>query len=333
MFRRRVGAAVLIASAAWRAGATELDNSHADLGYIDTHAALSSEPGFYFRDDLNVTNSGRLNDQDGRQVNLNLGTLGRFGAKFRSTAVADVLAMAYVPDYRLPILDAAIGVAAYQFLVDSRAGVTTAIGQPQERGTTKGGLGDLTIVPLFVAFQVPYTNLHILLSPFEFTAPTGRYDRNDPIGNNTGLNYWSYRPALTMTYVNQTGQELNINIGTSFNTQNQATHYKSGDEVYFTYAAQQYLTPQFAVGVTGYYYKQFTDDRQDGVVVNTNPNVFPFDPLNGGPGNRGEAFAIGPVLTFEANERLSLQAHWDHDLFTYNRPQHDQVWLRGVFRF
>ena len=108
-------------------------------------------------------------------------------------------------------------------------------------------------------------------------------------------------------------------MSTSINSQNNATKYKSGDEFYFTYAMQQYLSPTFAFGIGGYYYKQVSDDRQNGVVVNTNRSVFPFDPLNEGAGNRGETFAIGPVVSYNYSHDLVFQGHWDHEVLAYNR--------------
>lgn len=326
-------ALAVVATMAGSADATEFGNSHADLGYIDTLAGLPLAPGYYLRDDVNIITSGRLNDKNGDPAGLNLGPLGKVGLKFRSTSEADIISGAYVPDYKLPFLNASIGTAFYQFVANSRAEVASRIGLPQSSATSKAGFGDITVVPIFLGFDIPNTDIHFVFSPLEFTAPIGRYDRNDPIGNNLGLNYWSYRPALEMTYLNKTGQELSINMSTSINTQNQATHYKSGDEFYFTYAAQQYLSPQFALGIGGYYYKQVSSDTQNGVVVNTDKSVFPFDPLNGGPGNKGETFAIGPIVSYNYSHDLVFQAHWDHELYAYNRQQRDQIFARGVVRF
>ena len=319
-----------VAAPAW---ATEFGNSHADLGYIDTLAGLPLAPGFYLRDDVNVTTSGRFNNQNGDPVNLNLGPLGTYGAKVRSTAVADIVSGVYTPDYRIPYLNATIGVAFYQFIASSRAELTSALGQPESSASTKGGFGDITVVPLYLGFDVPNSDFHFVFSPFEFTAPNGRYSKSDPIGNNLGLNYWSYRPALEMTYLNKTGQEFSINMSTSINSQNNATKYKSGDEFYFTYAMQQYLSPTFAFGIGGYYYKQVSDDRQNGVVVNTNRSAFPFDPLNEGAGNRGETFAIGPVVSYNYSHDLVFQGHWDHEVLAYNRLLRDVLYLRAAVRF
>ena len=225
------------------ADATEDGNTHADLGYIDTLAGLPLPPGFYLRDDVSIQTSGRLNNQYGKPVNLNLGPLGTVGLKFRATVAADIFAAYYTPDYRIPHLNATIGIAAYEYVANARAEAATVLGTPDAGATSKAGFGDMTIVPIFLGFDVPRSNLHFVVSPLEFTAPVGRYDKNDPIGNNIGLNYWSYRPALEMTYLNKTGQEFSLNMSTSINTQNQATHYRSGDEFYFTYAFQQYFSP------------------------------------------------------------------------------------------
>jgi hypothetical protein len=329
----RYCALAMIVVTAMPAFATEDGNSHADLGYIDTLAGLPLAPGTYVRDDVNIQVSGQFDNQNGKPINFNLGPLGQAGIKFRATIVADVLAVAYIPDYKLPFLDATIGFAAYEPVANVRAEAASVLGVPDAGASSKAGFADMTVVPLYLGFDVPNTNFHFVFSPFEFTAPIGRYSKNDPIGNNTGLNYWSYRPALEMTYLNQTGQEFSLNMSTSINSVNPATHYKSGDEFYFTYAMQQYLSPKFAFGLGGYYYKQVTNDTQNGQVVNTNPAVFPFDPLDEGPGNRGETFAIGPIVSYNFSNDLAFQAHWDHEIFSYNRQLRDQLYLRAALRF
>ena len=169
-----------------------------------------------------------------------------------------------------------------------------------------------------------------------FTAPTGQYNRNDPIGNSIGQNYWSYRPALLVTYLNRYGQEISINYNMSFNSQNDATHYKSGNELSFTYLLQQHLSRSLAIGAEGYFYDQFTNDTQNGVVVNTvrSPNpLVPFDPLNEGPGDRGQAFAIGPAINYAPTAHTQLNFHYEHEVFAYDRRQGEVFWLRGTLQF
>lgn len=332
---RRFGAAVLASSlaVAMGAGATEFGQSHADLGYIDTLAGLPLAPGLYVRDDINIQTSGQFTNGQGKQVSLNLGQNGTFGTKFRASVEADILSFAYVPDYKIPYINATVGFASYEFFANARAGLSTIAGVPEPSANDKAGFGDITVVPIFLGFDVPGTDFHFVLSPLEFTAPTGRYSKSDPIGNNTGLNYWSYRPALEMTYLNKTGQEFDINMSTSINSQNQATHYKSGEEFYFTYALQQYLSPKLAFGLGGYYYKQVGNDTVNGQKVNTNTSPATFDVLGAGPGNKGETFAIGPIVSYNLTHDIAFQAHWDHEVFAYNRELRDQVYLRAAIKF
>lgn len=330
---RHIGAAALASAllcTAFNAQATENGQSHADLGYIDTLAGLPLAPGFYLRDDVNFQVSGRLNNGSGNQLSINLGPKTKLGTQFRNTVEADILAAVYVPDWKVPYINATIGTAAYEFYANSNAKLTSAIGIPQARGSSNAGFGDITIVPIFIGFDVPGTDFHFVFSPLEFTAPIGRYSKNQPIGNNPGLNYFSYRPALEMTYLNKTGQEFSLNMSTSINTQNQATHYKSGEEFYFTYVFQQYFSPQFAVGIGGYYYKQVGNDTRKGNLV---ASTIASDVLGSGPGNKGETFAIGPVISYNYSHDIVAQAHWDHEVFAYNRAQRDQVYARVAFKF
>ena len=136
-----------------------------------------------------------------------------------------------------------------------------------------------------------------------------------------------------MTYLNKTGQEFSLNVRTSINTQSQSTHCQSGDEFYFTYAFQQYLSPALAFGLGGYYYKQVTNDTQNDHVVDTNTTAATFDALNAGPGNRGETFAIGPIVSYNIGQVIALQAHWDHEVFSYNRAQREVIYARAAFKF
>jgi hypothetical protein len=316
--------------------ATENGQSHADLAYIDVLAGFPLQPGFYLRDDLNYNFSNRFNDQNGNKVSVSAGVLGSHPVKFLSSNVANVVAAAYVPDATIPVLGATFGASMYGFYAVSRAEAQFAIaGQTQGSGETRQGLGDLTIVPLFLQWTIAKANLYIKLSPFEFTAPIGEYNSKDQIGNNIGLNYWSYRPALLITWLNS-GNELSFNVGNSLNSKNPATDYKSGDEVYFTYVAQRYLSRNFALGIEGYYYRQITNDTRNGTTVNTTPQSNPFqseDPLNEGPGNRGETFALGPTISYNPTENVFLNAHWVHEVFSYNRKQGDSIWVRAAFRF
>ena len=193
-------------------GATEFTDTHVDLGYVDTLAGVTPAPGLYLRDDTNIIVSGRLNDQTGNQASLNLAAVGggKVPLRFRNTVAADIVFAAYVPDWKIPVLNATIGIAVDETFGNSRAGLTSAVGIPQAHASSKAGLGDVTIVPIFLAVSIPRASVSLIFAPFDVTLPTGTYSKTDPIGNNFGLNYFSYRPALEFTYLNKTGQEVSL---------------------------------------------------------------------------------------------------------------------------
>jgi len=318
--------------------ATEYGQTHVDLAYIDTLSGYNLPPGLYLRDDINVNTSSRLNDQNGNRVrSVNLGVLGSAPFKYRTTSVADVFSAIYIPGVTVPFLNATLGMGVYGFYAGSRAeGQETVFGRTSGSGETRRGLGDITFVPAYFQWTIPRAHMYAILSPLEFTAPTGQYNRTDPIGNNLGLNYWSYRPALELTYLNATGQEVSANINLSFNSKNTATSYQSGDEFSFTYVVQQHLSPKFALGAEGYFYDQFTNDKVNGAVVNTvrSPSPFvPFDPLNQGPGNRGQVFGIGPTISYSPTSHISTNFHWVHEVFSYDRRQGEAFWVRAAYKF
>ena len=308
--------------------ASEFGQSEVDLGYMDTLVGVIPGPGLYGRSDFVAITSGRLDDRNGNPEAISLPGGKPLPIRFRETIVGDLVSGVYIPDLRLPY-GMYVGSAFYVFAGSARVGVETSIGYPQSVATTKGGIGDLTVVPAFLAFTIgkPF---HVILAPLDFTAPTGRYDPNDRVGNNLGLNHWSWRPAIEATYLDAGGRELDMNANVAVNGRNPASGYRSGSEFSFTWAAQQYLSPRFGFGIGGYYYKQFTDDTLHGVVVDATPAT---DPLDNGPGNRGETFAFGPILSWNPTKALRFQAHWDHDAFAYDRARRDEFWTRVQFAF
>ncbi len=335
--RVMAAATATLVAATGPSAATEFGQTHVDLDYIDTLAGYNLPAGFYVRDDINYNISKRLNDQNGNRVQLNGGRLGTVPLKFYQSNAANVFSLIYSSNYVVPFINARLGTAIYGFYAQSRAEAKfTLFGRTTGSGETRRGFGDLTVVPVFLQWQIPSANLSIILSPLEFTAPSGQYNEADPIGNNIGLNYWSYRPALELTYLNATGQEASANMNLSFNSQNNATKYKSGNEFSITYVLQQHFSPQFAAGLEGYYYRQFTDDTQNGTTVNTvrSPSpLVPFDPLNGGAGNRGEVFALGPTITWTPTPRINTNFHWAHEVFSFNRKQGEAFWVRASYHF
>src|SRR5262249_20797412 len=97
-----------------------------------------------------------------------------------------------------------------------------------------------------------------------------------------------YRPGVdtgwAFTWTDRTKKlQLNGAVGVTFNVENTATNYQSGDDFHFEWAAGLEFAPGFMVGVVGYDYRQITGDSGSGDVLG------PF---------KGRVDAIGPGLSY-----------------------------------
>jgi hypothetical protein len=61
----------------------------------------------------------------------------------------------------------------------------------------------------------------------------GGYDKNDLA--NIGRNYWTFESAVAFTYLSDGGFEISNIFLYDINTENNDTHYKSGQEFHFDY--------------------------------------------------------------------------------------------------
>ena len=176
----------------------------------------------------------------------------------------------------------------------------------------KTSFGDITLIP-GVFYWNNGDKLHFSQS-FYIVAPTGDYDEDDLA--NTGLNYWTFETDFAMTYLNQdTGQDYSFVIGYGYNTENEDTDYKSGDEWHIDYVFNQFLSESLAVGLHGFYYRQISGDSGDGAVLGD---------------FKAEAEGIGPAVMWIPSKyegEVAFVAKWLHEYDSENRIEGDHVFL------
>ena len=179
------------------------------------------------------------------------------------------------------------------------------------------GFGDRLLTPF--AFYWSFGEIHVKLAQF-VVAPTGRYNVDSLI--NVGRNYWAFDTQLGITWFHKaTGTELTVLPGIMINTTNPATDYKSGNEFHLDFMVNQFLSPTFAIGMQGYWYKQIDADSGTGAVLG------PF---------MGESFGLGPAIlwTPEALEgRAAIVLKWLHDISNTNRLNGDWGQVATSYRF
>jgi len=131
-------------------------------------------------------------------------------------------------------------------------------------------------------------NLHWNVSAM-VNLPVGDY-REQSMAN-IAFHRWAGDFSLAATWLDaELGLDISGVAGFTFNGANRSTGYRTGTEFHFEGAVSKALTPQFSLGVAGYYYQQISDDRPRlGVDLD---------------GYRGRVAALGGTASymFEANK-------------------------------
>lgn len=93
--------------------------------------------------------------------------------------------------------------------------------------------------------------------------PIGDYQRGELA--NISFNHWGADVFASGTWLNpETGIDISGTVGITFNAENPATDYKTGNELHFEWAVSKHFTEQFSAGIVGYHYTQLTGDSGAG---------------------------------------------------------------------
>lgn len=178
---------------------------------------------------------------------------------------------------------------------------------------TKFGIGDIIVDPFILSWHTK--NWHFATG-LDVYIPTGAYDKDDMA--NIGRNYWTFEPVAAFTYVSDSGFEVSSKFMYDFNTENNDKDYLSGQEFHFDYLVGYNIKP-WGIGLSGYYYKQITNDRQSGEKV---------EPA----GNKGQVFAMGPSIKYDY-KNMTFNLKYQREMAVENKPEGDRFWFKFVYAF
>ncbi|NNU69747.1 transporter [Rhizobium sp. WYCCWR 11152] len=145
---------------------------------------------------------------------------------------------------------------------------------------------------------------------------------NVPIGDyqdgeisNLAFHHWGADISAAVTWLDPTiGLDLSAAVGMTFNAENPATDYRTGNEFHVEWAAVQHFNEQFDAGLIGYYYDQVSGDSGAGASGDF----------------KGRVAAIGATIgwTFKAGEvPISTRIKYFHEFAAENRAEGDAVYL------
>lgn len=219
-----------------------------------------------------------------------------------------------------------LGGAHYTFVValpytwlDISARVETPFGAVARRNRISG-LGDMTLVPLMLAWKLGDWQLHASVPVY---APTGSYEKGR-LGN-PGLHDWTFDPTIGAVFADRDlGFNAMLHAGLAINTENPATDYRSGALMHFEGALQQLLPlgpGALTFGVEGFFFDQVTGDSGSGAILGD------FE---------GRTTGVGPLLGWIqpfGDRTWVVELKWLSELGTKRRLDGDYVWLKMVFKF
>jgi len=206
--------------------------------------------------------------------------------------------------------------------VDLRRRLFPRIGRTVTREDTADGIGDMTLIPFWLAWNKGDFKWDVR---FDIYAPTGEYTEGRLA--NVGLNYWTFEPVVSFSYLSsKIGLEISAYAGLDFNTKNDATDYRSGDVFHLDLTVAEHLPLSkyglIGIGFNAFYWNQFTGDSGSGAVLG---------------GFEGRAQGIGPVISYVSppicGHTILAEVKWLPELDVDNRLSGDHVWFKMVVAF
>ena len=217
----------------------------------------------------------------------------------------------YVPERKL--FDGSIGLA-----VTLPVGHLDAVAEigPFSREVSGWGFGDIVSRAQLGWQHGGFSHLLYV----EAVAPTGKWEPGfSPIiglhrpGIDTGWAFtWEHKPSKF---------QVNGSAGVTFNFENTATDYKTGDEFHFEWAIGQEVATGLVVGIVGYDYRQFTGDSGSGATLG------PF---------KGSVDAIGAGVSYTtliAKSPLIVNMRFYHEFDAENRWEGDAFIASATVRW
>jgi hypothetical protein len=147
--------------------------------------------------------------------------------------------------------------------------------------------------------------------------PVGAYDSARL--SNVGIGHGAIDGGGGYTYFNPaTGHEFSGVLGFTYNSENKSTQYQNGVDMHFDWAASQFLTKQFQVGLVGYVYKEIGCDSGSGDRV----GCFQSQVVSVGP-QLGFIFPVGDLQGY-----INLKGY--KEFAAENRPDGWNTWVTFV---
>jgi hypothetical protein len=290
-------------------------------GTFGSLAAVPGTPGFSFSTFLYNTNvSGDAKVAAAREIEigaLNPTLRANLSAHLTADSGFDFFNGAYV--FATPVLGGQATVALGSLFGRTTANVNGTLtaslgpfiaGRPLDIDSGVTGFGDM-LPQVYLKWNEGVNNFMI----YGFgDIPVGAYESTRLA--NLGIGHGAADAGAGYTYLDTTmGHEFSAVAGLTYNLENTSTNYQNGVDFHLDWAASQFLSKQFLVGVVGYLYQEVGCDSGSGDHV----GCFQSRVVGLGP-QVGYLFPIGDLQGY-----LNLKAYGE--FANQDRPDGWNIWL------
>lgn len=246
-------AALALAAAAGKAGADQSGVPFWYSGQFASLAAAPTSPGWSL-----ITAPYYYGGSASRTRTFQIGNTLAAGVK--SEAALLLLQGGYAPEAK--ILGAQPYIALGWGWGHNRTSVNLTLSQPALSASRRDSVTGGTDLYPFASLSWNKGNSN-WMTYLTGDIPVGAYDARRL--SNLGIGHSAIDAGGGYTYLNETtGRELSAVIGFTKNFENGDTHYKNGANFHLDWAASQFLSANWQLGVVGYVYSQLTDDSGSG---------------------------------------------------------------------
>lgn len=269
-------------------------------------------PGWYFIEYLQSITANTMNGADGQALPLPKQELDLFVPLSQLLYVSDKKFNNMTPGFTV--------LQPYMAKAHVDDGLNNAALSAQK------GLGDLTL-GAFLQFDPVMGESGPRYSQrveVDVTLPTGEYDSKTSI--NPGNNAWNINPYYAITYWMTPRWTASTRISYLYNGKNDdpsvalnaAKDSQAGQAFHVNFTSAYAVTDKLSVGINGYWLKQITDTKVDGVSVK---------------GRKEKVWAVGPGLIYNLGKSDSLFANMYFEQDAVNRPEGNRFILRFNHHF
>jgi hypothetical protein len=299
----------LLAGLAWHAAIADENGMSFWLpGQFGSFAALPSHPGW----SLPLVAYHSSGEEGSSKVFPR-------GGRFTTGLDLGVDLLIAVPTYTLasPVAGGRASVGVTTLLGHVNVGIDATLSGPGGGALLSGGESDSRtgVGDLYPTASLKWSSdAHNFMTYAMAGVPVGAYDKGRLA--NIGTNHWSLDAGGGYTYLDtKRGHELSAVLGFTYNLENPDTDYKNGVSAHLDWAASQFFSRSFHLGLVGYFYHQLTGDSGAGAVLGD---------------FKSKVSAVGPQAGWflkvdEHNWYLNLKGYWELD--AENRPEGWNLWV------